>query len=235
MYTLLLIWLTLVTLVKGPQLTAISVGSQGGKVAVTLHLNKRIKKVSHAPSESPLGIWIDLPNVNYTGNDKVIPGKNELLRVKIKESPKPFKGTRILLQLSRPAPYKFYNMGDQIKVVIGNENVKAKGLSLYLDEDNFFFYRSRAKRDPFYPLLEEEANEDTLLKVGSAILVGIIGEKSGNVALLKDASGRGYVLRKGDPVSSGRVIAVDDTSVTFLLNDFGIKRKVYLKLPTGQR
>lgn len=213
---------------KPPSLNYVEVKSKGKKVEVRLNLSKKAPGVSHAPSESPLGVIIDLPNVLYKGKERIIPGTGDLLRVKVVDKRQKTNGTRVILEFSRPTPYEFYNMGDQIRVLLGNEKKNRDG------DEAFFFYRTRAKRDPFYPLINNKAEGDTLLRVGKAILVGILGKKYGKMALLQDASGKGYVLKKGDKVSSGRVISVDDSSVTFLLNDFGITRKVLLKLPSGQ-
>jgi len=218
--------------IRSPNLKNVEVQKKGEQVEVRLNLTGKIRSVSHAPSESPLGVLIDMPNVKYVGKEKVIPGKGDLLRVKIEAYKK--TGTRVVLEFSRPAPYRFYNLGDQIKILLGGEKQNGDGHLSEVKEEKFFFYRTRAKRDPFYPLINREEEQDTLLQVGKAILVGIIGKKYGKVALLQDASGKGYVLKKGDRVSSGKVISVDDSSVTFLLNDFGITRKVLLKLPSGQ-
>ncbi|MCD6086580.1 MAG: hypothetical protein J7K11_01290 [Candidatus Hydrothermae bacterium] len=97
----------------------------------------------------------------------------------------------------------------------------------------FFFYNSYGRRDPFEPLLSQEKS-DTLLNVGSAMLVGIIHQGDTSLALLKDVNGMGFVLKKGDRVRGGSVLDIKDNEVVFLLSDYGFNRKVILKLEKDQ-
>ncbi len=97
----------------------------------------------------------------------------------------------------------------------------------------FFFYNSYGRRDPFEPLLTQEKS-DTLLNVGSAMLVGIIHQGDTSLALLKDVNGMGFVLKKGDRVRGGSVLDIKDNEVVFLLSDYGFNRKVILKLEKDQ-
>jgi len=97
----------------------------------------------------------------------------------------------------------------------------------------FFFYNSYGRKDPFEPLLSQEKS-DTLLNVGSAMLVGIIHQGDTSLALLKDVNGMGFVLKKGDRVRGGSVLDIKDNEVVFLLSDYGFNRKVILKLEKDQ-
>jgi len=106
-------------------------------------------------------------------------------------------------------------------------------ISLTVKDINFlgekFFYERRGKRDPFEAITVVDEN-DSLLSVGGASLIGII-QKGGNfVALLKDREGKGFILKEGDRVRGGKVVKITEDRVIFFVRELGTSRKVVLQL-----
>ncbi len=96
------------------------------------------------------------------------------------------------------------------------------------------YYSDRDKPDPFRPLLVETEEQEKKVNVDLAELVGIIWGKNGYLALLKEGN-LGYVLKNGDNVTDGRVVAIDEESITFLLTRFGESNRVTLRLKKEER
>ncbi len=95
------------------------------------------------------------------------------------------------------------------------------------------------KIDPFKPqtpLKERPLGARIYPDVGGITLVGIIRQGTEFKALVEDKFGFGYLLGEGDSVESGRTVAVDDSSVTFIVEEFGWRRKIRLGLrPRGRK
>ncbi len=87
-------------------------------------------------------------------------------------------------------------------------------------------------RDPFLPLNQADFLQSELLKVESCVLVGILYDRTDQIALLEDGSkgGAAFSLRKRDAISNGRVLKIRENEVVFLLNEAGFSRKFVLKL-----
>ncbi|MBI4722833.1 MAG: AMIN domain-containing protein [Candidatus Stahlbacteria bacterium] len=92
-----------------------------------------------------------------------------------------------------------------------------------------FFYNPRGRNDPFKPYLGTPS-KDSLLDVSTATIVGIMWSPQERYALAEDASGKGFILMEGDPVSSGKVTKIDKKEVFFWLKVFGGTRQVTLKI-----
>jgi len=92
------------------------------------------------------------------------------------------------------------------------------------------FYSSRGKRDPFKPIQEASLEQDTLLDIAKAKLIGIIQDSTGYVAMVEDKDGKGFILRRGDRIKRGRVVRVTKDMAVFAISDFGFTRTVILKL-----
>jgi type IV pilus assembly protein PilP len=92
-------------------------------------------------------------------------------------------------------------------------------------------YDPKGKADPFEPLLRDEATPNaaaTLLRkqrepqtplekidLGQLKLVAIIGAPSGNLAMVQESSGKGYILKKGTYIglNSGKIVDIDSDKV----------------------
>ncbi len=203
--------------------------SKTGKISEVLIIaDNLITRYSDQYNKEKNLLTIDIDSAFYKVSLKEIKLKDENLRrvsgAQFKVSPIPV--ARINLYFKNKIDYALLPKGDTLAVII--EKAKEE-ISIEPLFGSFFFYNSHGKRDPFEPLLTEE-EVDTLLNVGSAILVGIIQNGDSSIALLKDVNGTGFVLKKGDPVRGGRVLDIRDNEVVFLLSDYGFSRKVILRL-----
>ncbi|HEX9916766.1 MAG TPA: AMIN domain-containing protein [candidate division Zixibacteria bacterium] len=94
-------------------------------------------------------------------------------------------------------------------------------------------YGSEDQRDPFTPIGEEikvEFGKAPQPAYESLKLVGILKDVSGNMALLEDGEGYGYIMRQGDKVRNGEVIYVGDDRVLFQIVEFGWSKTVAIEL-----
>lgn len=94
-------------------------------------------------------------------------------------------------------------------------------------------YESEDQRDPFTPLGEEikvEFGKAPEPAYESLKLVGVLKDVSGNMALLEDGEGYGYIMRQGDKVKNGEVVYVGDDRVLFQIVEFGWSKTVAIEL-----
>jgi hypothetical protein len=95
-------------------------------------------------------------------------------------------------------------------------------------------YSPESHRDPFRPLISDKRGEGEiktdLLVIDGADLTGVVWAEGQYMAILKDKDKRTFFLREGDPVYSGRVIAVTQTHIVVEISGFGDKRQVTLKV-----
>ena len=93
-----------------------------------------------------------------------------------------------------------------------------------LIEGKRFSYDPGGRRDPFRSLLEQVSRFKgprpkgiTGMLVGEVDLVGIVKDRSGNVAFFRGSDNKGYFLRLGDEMYDGRVLGIDPDAgaVTF--------------------
>jgi len=98
---------------------------------------------------------------------------------------------------------------------------------------NEYFYQSYGRVDPFRALVtgEFEAVEGAeLVDVNAASLVGVMWGANDRFALVEDGHGNGYILRVGDAVRNGRIIAINDDSVVASISLYGLTSRVVLRL-----
>jgi hypothetical protein len=96
-----------------------------------------------------------------------------------------------------------------------------------------YFYQSYGRPDLFAALVTgefEPSEGGELVDMNSAILVGIMWGATDRFALVEDGSGNGYILRVGDPVINGRIVAVHESSVVASISLYGITSRVVLRL-----
>ena len=93
-------------------------------------------------------------------------------------------------------------------------------------------YRTGKYRDPFMPLVGGVMGHmsASLPVLENLMLVGILEDIDGNLALLEDAEGRGYMLAPGDKVKSGYVVSVTNSRAIFQITEYGWTRTVALEL-----
>lgn len=103
--------------------------------------------------------------------------------------------------------------------------------------ENSYFYRAYNRRDPFQSLIVGEFVSDKkmeIVDISRVVLVGIVRGELDRFALLEDDKGFGYILRVGDQVKNGAVVAIGDESMVARVTNFGQTRKFTLHLARGQ-
>ncbi|MCG2831506.1 MAG: pilus assembly protein PilP [Desulfobacteraceae bacterium] len=110
--------------------------------------------------------------------------------------------------------------------------------SIFRDVASEFADQGDGKKESLIPLTPIEKVDLSQLK-----LVGIISAPSGNKALVEDASGKGFVIKKGTRIgiNSGRVVEILKTLVVVeeetenILGKTGlVKRELKLQKPPGE-
>jgi hypothetical protein len=102
---------------------------------------------------------------------------------------------------------------------------------------NDYFYQSWGRPDLFSALVSgefEPGEAAELVDVNNAKLVGVMWGPTDRFALVEDGSGNGYILRVGDRVSNGRVVAVQKNSLVASVSLYGITNRVILRLDDGK-
>jgi hypothetical protein len=100
-----------------------------------------------------------------------------------------------------------------------------------------YFYSSFARRDPFASLISGDfasTNGDDLLDIGEITLVGVMWGKDDKFAIVQDQRKHVHVLRVGDRVVNGKVIAVTKTSLTVQHYFFGESVNVTIQMNQGE-
>ncbi len=98
-------------------------------------------------------------------------------------------------------------------------------------------YHSGARRDPFSALIggeEEEAAAERDPGIGDLILVGILWGGDQCLVLAETRAGMGLVLREGDRLRDGRVVAVSQKGVTVDQYLYGAARRLTLPFVTKE-
>jgi len=97
-----------------------------------------------------------------------------------------------------------------------------------------YIYQSGGTRDPFASLVGSgEPYEDGPVAIGDIIVVGVLWGEWDRFALIETRGGKSLVLRAGDAVQDGRVMAVlrDGLQISHTL--YGITRVVTLPVRSG--
>lgn len=98
---------------------------------------------------------------------------------------------------------------------------------------NNFYYTAFNKRDPFASLIAGDfigEKQMSPLELGRAELVGVVKGDLDRFALLEDDKGFSYILRVGDQVKNGSVVAIGDRSMVASVTTFGQTRRVTLHM-----
>lgn len=100
-----------------------------------------------------------------------------------------------------------------------------------------YFYSSFARRDPFASLISGKFSASgggELLDIGELTLVGVVWGEADRFAVVQDQRDRVHVLREGDRVVNGKVIEVDEWSLTVQHYFFGETANVTIYLEQGE-
>lgn len=93
-----------------------------------------------------------------------------------------------------------------------------------------YAYKSKQLRDPFISVLELQRDQKSEIDIESAMYYGLLRGKSGKMALLKDASGMGYVFFEGQKIKNGVLLKVEQDSLIFKLDEYGVVRNKVIRL-----
>ncbi len=99
--------------------------------------------------------------------------------------------------------------------------------------ESSYYYSAFNRRDPFRSLVFGEFISEKKMSpvdLGRVELVGIISGDIDRFALLEDNKGFSYILRVGDRVRNGSVVAIGDESMVARVTNFGQTRKFSLHL-----
>lgn len=94
-------------------------------------------------------------------------------------------------------------------------------------------YQAGGSRDPFASLIGTDERSD-LVDLSVVRLVGVVTSGEKPFAIVEDADGVSYVLRKGDRVKNGRVVRVAPEALVCSQTMLGYTTTVQLKLERGK-
>jgi len=103
--------------------------------------------------------------------------------------------------------------------------------------ENTYYYSAFNRRDPFQSLIVGEFISERKMEVvdiSRVVLVGIIKGELDRFALLEDDKGFSYILRVGDQVKNGSVVAIGSESMVARVTNFGQTKKFTLHLAKGE-
>jgi len=136
----------------------------------------------------------------------------------------PRRIARLVLDLSDSLPYSIQHKADTFVVALTTARGKARRPEVFTS------FTPKTARDPFTPWFQAES-KDTLFNPLKGELVGIVESDQGErYALLQEPSKPGFILKKGDPVLNGVVLAVTSNSVVFYVKQKGIPRRIVLSM-----
>lgn len=99
-------------------------------------------------------------------------------------------------------------------------------------------YKSRGRRDPFESLAPKDDSAEGKVKglfnYEKATLKGVISTEGDRYALVADADGLGYVLRKGYRIFGGYVTDITDESVSFHIVKYGRSMTIIMRLASSR-
>lgn len=238
-------------------ITSYSISESPEGVNIILEFTDKAPQYRHFTLSNPPRIVVDLIDVGYSLGSKVfMVGKGGVERIRgAQYQREPQLVSRIVLDVDGFRSYSITAQENKVIIKVGpitdvpysterveesaetlartQEKQKTQEPQVKLQFGEKYFYSSRGKKDPFKPDVMEEEGE--LLNVSEAKLLGIIRSEEGNVALLQDRRGVGYVLKEGDRVRNGRVVRIESDRVIFATVDFGFTRRIELKLEEDKK
>jgi hypothetical protein len=98
-----------------------------------------------------------------------------------------------------------------------------------------YIYQNSSGRDPFVALL---TGEDEIIDMGDPsvedlIVVGILWGSGDRFAMVETRRGRSLILRKGDPVRNGYVLAVHPDGIEVQYSHYGVVQKIMIPVTSG--
>lgn len=125
-----------------------------------------------------------------------------------------------------------------LAVVVFNDSVgRAESTKKAKLRDNNYYYSAFNRRDPFRSLIVGEFISEKRMSpvdLGRVELVGIIRGDLDRFALLEDNKGFAYILKVGDRIKNGSIVAIGDRSMVARVTNFGQTRKFTLHLARAE-
>ncbi len=177
--------------------------------------------------QTPKMLVVDFLNARYRLAQRHYPVKSAQGVLGIRGSQfrlKPQPVARLVVDLTDSLPYQISQKADTVVLQIQTARGAARQVEV------FTTFQARGGRDPFTPWFQKQ-REDTLFNPLRGQLVGILVADNGlRYALVQEGNKPGFILKKGDRVSNGVVLAVTAKSVIFYVKDRGVPRRIVLTL-----
>ena len=103
--------------------------------------------------------------------------------------------------------------------------------------ENSYYYNAFNRKDPFRSLIVGDFISEKKMSpvdMGRVELVGVVKGDLDRFALLEDNKGFSYILRVGDRIKNGSVVAIGDKSMVARVTNFGQTRKFTLHLARAE-
>ena len=104
--------------------------------------------------------------------------------------------------------------------------------------ENSYYYGAFNRRDPFRPLVSGAFVRNDMMErveLTAVELVGVVRGDLDRFALLEDEKGFTYILRVGDRVRNGTIVAIGEQTMTARISNFGQTSKYTLHLVERQK
>ena len=104
--------------------------------------------------------------------------------------------------------------------------------------ENSYYYGAFNRRDPFRSLVDGRFVRNDMMErieLTAVELVGVVRGDLDRFALLEDEKGFSYILRVGDKVRNGTVVAIGEQTMTARITNFGQTSKYTLHLVERQK
>ena len=117
-----------------------------------------------------------------------------------------------------------------------SDAISPKGKTIL--RENSYYYGAFNRRDPFRSLVTGRFVRDDMMEtvdLTGVELVGIVRGDLDRFALMEDEKGFTYILRVGDRVRNGTIVAIGEQSMTARITTFGQTSKFTLHLVERQK
>lgn len=92
-------------------------------------------------------------------------------------------------------------------------------------------YAVDGRRDPFVPLVSVDGQDAEGPRFDRLTLTGIfLGAPGNSLVVLEDPMRRGHFVRAGEVIGNARLLEIGSQSAVFEVEDFGVARRVTLRL-----
>jgi hypothetical protein len=122
-------------------------------------------------------------------------------------------------------------------VALGNSRAADESSKKAKLRENNYYYSAFNKKDPFRSLIVGEFVSDKKMSpvdIGRVELVGVVKGELDRFAMLEDTKGFAYILRVGDRIKNGSIVAIGDRSMVARVTNFGQTRKFTLHLARAE-